>query len=459
MTIRRQWMLVLVLSVVLTVAVNSAVFGTLMNRYFVDYSKDNYNKHVAQIVDFSKKVLLEDGYSAQQIKMQLETHLSDPIKEIKLYDAEGDLLGNAISTGYQTNGYMGSRMMNRMMGKASEEVDAINITDQNDRIVGQLNITRYSALGNSLAARKYMVFLIGSSLLSFGIAFVLIFLLGAFFSRKMTKEMRMTAQMATDMDLGNGVLVPHSKVKEIRIIQQSLENLQTRLKLKQTSRKKLIDELVHQTRTPLAILQAHLEAMEDGVVKFSPEEIRICEAQIQNITSIIANMSGMIDGESDLKKITLETVDISHLLKQIVGGLKVQFLKKNIELIQLTHGKTMATTDQYLLSQAIYNILTNAYKYTDPRGRVTVECTEVGKNVSIVIEDTGRGILPSEQDRIFDAYYKSAEIGNTEGEGIGLYVAKENLKQIGGTIRLESEVGKGSRFIVEIPKAMQICGD
>jgi len=453
MTIRRQWMLVLVLSVVLTVAVNSVVFGMLMNRYFVDYSKDSYNKHVAQIVDFSKKVLLEDGYSAQQIKMQLETHLSDPIKEIKLYDAEGDLLGNAISTGYQTNGYMGSRMMNRMMGKASEEVDAINITDQNDRIVGQLNITRYSALGNSLAARKYMVFLIGSSLLSFGVAFVLIFLLGAFLSRKMTKEMRLTAQMATDMDLGNGVLVPHSKVKEIRIIQQSLENLQTRLKLKQTSRKKLIDELVHQTRTPLAILQAHLEAMEDGVVKFSPDEIRICEAQIQNITSIIADMSGMIDGESELKKVTLETIDITHLLKQITGGLKVQFMSKNIELVQLTHGKTLAKTDHYLLSQAIYNILTNAYKYTDAGGSVTVECSESGEMVSIAIEDTGRGISPSAQERIFDAYYKGGDSEATEGEGIGLYVAKENLKQIGGRIKLESKVGKGSIFTIVLPKA------
>ena len=272
MTVKRQWMLVLILSGALSVAVNSIVLSTLINNYFIDYSTENYNRNVSQLVVFSEKTLVETGYSEQQIKMQLETYLSDPIKRIRLYDINGNLLADVGSEGHQIMGMMRNKMMNRMMGNASEEVDSVDI--MNDGVaIGQLNITRYSSIGNSLETRKFAVSLIGSSFLSFGIVFVLIFIIGIFISKKMSKDLRLTAQQAIDIDLGNQNNILKSNVEEIRIIQQSLETLQTRLKLKQISRKKLVDELIHQTRTPLTILKTHLEGFEDGIIRFTPEEI------------------------------------------------------------------------------------------------------------------------------------------------------------------------------------------
>jgi len=451
MTVKRQWMLVLILSGALSVAVNSIVLSTLINNYFIDYSTENYNRNVSQLVVFSEKTLVETGYSEQQIKMQLETYLSDPIKRIRLYDINGNLLADVGSEGHQIMGMMRNKMMNRMMGNASEEVDSVDI--MNDGVaIGQLNITRYSSIGNSLETRKFAVSLIGSSFLSFGIVFVLIFIIGIFISKKMSKDLRLTAQQAIDIDLGNQNNILKSNVEEIRIIQQSLETLQTRLKLKQISRKKLVDELIHQTRTPLTILKTHLEGFEDGIIRFTPEEIRICEAQIENITSIIANMSGMIDAEKDIDAVNIEQVELNRLLKQIVGGLKVQFDRKTLELELLSHQKVFLKTDQYKLSQVIYNILTNAYKFTDSNGRVTVEYKQAEDELIIIIQDTGSGITEEERSRIFDAYYRGKNSGHTSGEGIGLYVAKENLKKINGKIDVESEPGVGSKFIINIHK-------
>ncbi|MBS3994695.1 MAG: HAMP domain-containing histidine kinase [Alkaliphilus sp.] len=451
MTVKRQWMLVLILSGALSVAVNSIVLSTLINNYFIDYSTENYNRNVSQLVVFSEKTLVETGYSEQQIKMQLETYLSDPIKRIRLYDINGNLLADVGSEGHQIMGMMRNKMMNRMMGNASEEVDSVDI--MNDGVaIGQLNITRYSSIGNSLETRKFAVSLIGSSFLSFGIVFVLIFIIGIFISKKMSKDLRLTAQQAIDIDLGNQNNILKSNVEEIRIIQQSLETLQTRLKLKQISRKKLVDELIHQTRTPLTILKTHLEGFEDGIIRFTPEEIRICEAQIENITSIIANMSGMIDAEKDIDAVNIEQVELNRLLKQIVGGLKVQFDRKTLELELLSHQKVFLKTDQYKLSQVIYNILTNAYKFTNSNGRVTVEYKQAEDELIIIIQDTGSGITEEERSRIFDAYYRGKNSGHTSGEGIGLYVAKENLKKINGKIDVESEPGVGSKFIINIHK-------
>ena len=115
MTIRRQWMLVLVISVALSVIVNSVVFGLLVNRYFIDYSKENYDSHVSQVVTFATEALSSNDYTRQQLEMQLESHLSDPISRIRLYSSDGTLLADVGDLDYPMMGSMrGSDMMRRM---------------------------------------------------------------------------------------------------------------------------------------------------------------------------------------------------------------------------------------------------------------------------------------------------------------------------------------------------------
>ncbi|MPM17053.1 Signal transduction histidine-protein kinase BaeS [bioreactor metagenome] len=238
---------------------------------------------------------------------------------------------------------------------------------------------------------------------------------------------------------------------EISTIQDSLETLQTRLKLKQTSRKKRIDELVHQTRTPLTILRTHLEGFQDGIIRFTPEEVKTCETQIDNLSSIITNMSGLIDAEKDVGEQHMTNVDLSVLVRQIVAGLKAQFDQKSVELAALNHNKITVHTDPYLLSQAVYNLLTNAYKFTPSGGRVTIAYEVIDRALVISVRDTGVGIPAEEQARVFEAYYRGKNAVHTSGEGIGLYLVKENLQQIGGKIELESAPGKGSTFRISIP--------
>ena len=455
MTIKRQWMLALILSAVLSVIINTFVLSSLISNYFVDASTSNYEHHYQQITEFTKKALAEN-YTKSQLTVQLETHLIDPIQEIKLYDADGNLLADVINRpvmmngkGYG-NGMMGSGMMNRMMGRAQQEIDSTEISD-NGAVLGRLDVVRYSSIGNSLQTRMFAFALIRNSIFSFGIVLVLMFLVGSLISRRMSRDLRNTAIMATNIDLGNETNIQRSKVREIRIIQQSLDTLQSKLKLKQISRKRLLDELVHQTRTPLTVLKTHLEGFEDGVLTMTPEEIKTCESQIDSITAIITNMSEMIDAEKNLDTVQTEDIEISQLMKQVVGALKMQFDKKQIELALTTHKKINVRTGRYKLSQSIYNILTNAYKFTGPDGKVTLSYEPAGEGLRIIIEDNGTGIAAEDRKHLFDAYFRGANSTGVSGEGIGLYVVKENMDRIGGRIDVESEPGRGSRFILTIP--------
>lgn len=455
MTIKRQWMLVLILSAIISVGVNSIVLSSLINRYFIDYTIENYDKHFAQIVEFSKKALIEKSYSKQQIAIQLEAHLNDPIIRIRLYGANGQLLADVSNKANRMNVMMNNKMMDNMMGSPSEEIDSVEISDSGVSL-GKLNITRYSSVVNSLATRMFKVALIGSSILSFGLVLIIMIIVGAIVSKKMSKDLMQTASLALNIDLGNQMDIELSKVREIRIIQQSLETLESRLKLKQTSRKRLVDELVHQTRTPLTILKTHLEGFQDGIISMTPDEIKTCDIQIENITSIITNMSRMLDAEKDADSIKLEEVELNQLLKQIIGGLKVQFNNKQIDLFLASHQRVILKTDKYKLSQCIYNILTNAYKFTEPNGKVSIEYETGGEELSIAIEDSGTGIGDQDKKHLFDAYYRGINANNISGEGIGLYVVKENLKKINGTISVESDIGKGSKFIIKIPKTINL---
>lgn len=450
MSVTRQWMLILILTAAMSVAVHSLVLSTLINRYYTIYSSESYNEHVTQLADFSAKVITETSYSKRQLEMHFETHLTDSINRIRLYDLDGHLLADVQADTNLPFGVMNRDMMRNMMGNLTEETEAIDII-YNGEIVGQLLISKISSFGSNMASRMFTVSLIGNSLVSFIVVFALIIVVGAYVSRKMSHDLKMTAKQATDIGLGNQQVAATSRVLEIRSIQQSLEELQTRIRLKQISRKKLVDELIHQTRTPLAILRTHLEGLADGVLQFSPEEIKTCEAQIENLDHMITNISSMIEAERDADKINIERIEIRQLLKQIADSLKIQFARKNIQLNMPDRGKFEIRTDRYKLSQAIYNLLTNAYKFTDSGGLVNIDFTHDDHNLIISVQDTGAGIIDDDKDRIFKPYFRGSNSGKSSGEGIGLYIAKENLQKIGGQLSLESTSGAGSTFTIILP--------
>jgi len=449
MTIRRLWLLVLVLIAVISVSINAVVLSSLTDKYFTDYRAESYENHFNEIVEYSKSVLQEENLSVNQMAIELETHLDDPITHIKLYDAQGNLLVDVS----EDNHMMGGGMMGMMRDQykdSDSEIDNVEIRND-EGVVGQLNITRYSSLEDSIVARRFKSSLFVNSLYSIAIVLAIALLIGIFISKKMSRDLTSTAKMAHDISIGEDTAFNETKIDEIRTIQQSLETLKNKLKLKSKSRKVLIDELVHQTRTPLTVLKTHLEGFSDNIIEMTPEEIEICETQIENVTAIISNMSSMIDAQKDFDKVIIENVDIGELLKQIVGGLKAQFDKKQIDFQLNIKEKIITKTDKYKLSQAVYNVLTNAYKYTEENGKVTISSNTVADRLTISIEDNGVGISEKDMPKIFEAYYHSGTTAQTNGEGLGLYLARENLNKINGLITSTSKVNVVSKFVITIP--------
>lgn len=454
MTIRKLWLLILILVSVLSVGINSLILTTLTDKYFKDYLIESYDTHINQIIEYTQKALTSKSISYKQMEMELETHLTDPIIGLKLYNPKGELLIEVEDNYHLSNNMMSKMMtsrMNAIMSKdSSDEMRQYNVFDD-EEIIGVLNISLHSIAENSFVAWRFKESLLFNSLISIFIVSILVVLIGLVISKKMSKSLRETARMASDIQMGETNKIGKTTIREVNAIRESLEELDIRLKLKQKSRKALIDELLHQTRTPLTILKSHIEAIEDGLIEVNDAELEICQIQISNITSIIYNLSGMIDANKDVEDINIEEVEIGKLLNQIVSGLMPQFNKKSIELEIVSDMVLKMQTDKYKLSQAIFNLLTNAYKYTESLGTVVISYGNVNGRMILKIQDTGIGISEEDQKKIFNAYYRGNNHLITTGDGIGLYIVNENVTRLGGRIKVESKLNVGSTFEIDIP--------
>lgn len=447
MTIRKLLLSFFIGISILIISINTGILASLTSRYFSDYLDKNYQTHLNQIIKYTEKVINNKNTSFNQMAMELETHLNDPIIGIKLYSVSGDLLVDVNSNYHIAS----EQMMNHMKSLRPEnEVESYKIITKGNA-QGTLIITKYSSLEDSIMAKMFKKALILNSLFSLIIVLIIAIVVGSFISKKISKSIEETEILANEMEIGIDVSNRKTFISEISRLQQRLYDLNTRLRIKQKSRKSLIDQLMHQTGTPLTILKTHIEGIEDGFIELGEKELSVWKNQVENLEAIIMNIGGMIDANKEENKLDVEEFEVSELINQIIAGLKPQFEKKNISLNLLSKKKIYMKSDQYKLSQIFYNLLTNSFKYTLKDGFVNINYKEENKRLILSIEDSGLGICDFDKEKIFDAYYRSSNAHNIKGEGIGLFVVKENLNLLNGTITVNSELNKGSNFIINIP--------
>lgn len=454
MSLRKIWLLILIIVSVIAISANTIILTVLIDRYFSEYLNESYELHVGQIIDYTTKALSSNDISYKQMAIELESHINDPIIEIKLYSPTGQLLVEVGNENFMVPTMMKGRKMAQSANLSAQETRQIEIVS-NSQTLGIMNISIHSLAENSFIARRFKSALLINSLFAVSIAVFVAVIFGIIISKKMSKSLKETEQLANEIQLGRDVQLFSTGIKEVNAIRESLMELHARLKIKQTTRKSLMDQLVHQTRTPLTILQSHLEAIEDGIIEVNANELNICQTQIKDIKSLISNMSSMIDGDSEKDELKIETFEIYPLLKQIQQGLTAQFKKKEIQLILVSDEKIYLSTDKHKLSQSIYNIVTNAYKYTDKGGVVRISYTLSDDTITIKIQDTGIGIAKQELPKIFDAYYRSSASATISGDGLGLYIVKENLERIMGKITVQSQINNGTTFSIELPLERQ----
>ncbi|MTB48304.1 two-component system histidine kinase PnpS [Streptococcus uberis] len=218
-----------------------------------------------------------------------------------------------------------------------------------------------------------------------------------------------------------------------------------------------ISNASHELRTPVTSIKGFAET-----IKNMPEEEQTLKDEFLDIIyneslrleHIVEHMLTL----SKVNKTQLQKTEIAlnDFLYYIGNSMKHQLHEKHLQLsFDLAEDVTIKS-DKYLLSQILLNLMSNAIRYTDEGGKITISTAFKEGKIQITVSDTGIGISKLEQDRIFERFYRvnKGRSRQSGGTGLGLSIVKELSQVLGGQVFVKSQIGKGSHFTLEFPKSI-----
>jgi len=230
------------------------------------------------------------------------------------------------------------------------------------------------------------------------------------------------------------------------------------LKRLERIRKDFVANVSHELRTPLTSIKGYIEALIDGA-KDDPQKcaefLGIIQKHSDQLNALLADLLQLSTIESGQYQWQRGIVLIPEMIDKAVHLLQPQARKKGQEISTgLAEGVGTLTGDADKLIQVLINLIDNAIKYTPNGGRIRVEARQREDAVEIAVSDSGIGIPAKEIPRIFERFYRVDRARSREmsGTGLGLSIVKHIIEAHGGKVSVESQVGKGSRFVVTLPK-------
>lgn len=234
---------------------------------------------------------------------------------------------------------------------------------------------------------------------------------------------------------------------------ETLQESRRRIANEKAALQELISDISHQVKMPIANLKIVTSTLLEQNV---PEDrqrafLQAMSGQLGKLDFLMQAMIKLSRLETGVITLAPKECTVYETLAAALGGILLAAEGKAIHVRVDCPQDLILAHDRKWTGEALFNMLDNAVKYTEPGGHIHVTAARWEMYTKIDIADTGKGIAESRQGAIFKRFYREEEVGDTEGIGIGLYLAREIITMQGGYIKVTSEVGKGSVFSVFLP--------
>ncbi|WP_379198278.1 sensor histidine kinase [Paenibacillus sp. GCM10012306] len=229
-----------------------------------------------------------------------------------------------------------------------------------------------------------------------------------------------------------------------------------------TQQRHFVADASHELRTPLSILNSSIDVLEleegENISEFSRNVLMDMKDEVKRMATLVNDLLSLARSDAGLTNISFETFDFIPIVEQLDRSIQPLAVSRHIKLNLHTPADLLVSGDKERLKQLLYILLDNAIKYTPQHGTVNLFLSMVvnddDESLLIQVQDTGIGIQPADQKKIFDRFYRvdKNRTKKIEGTGIGLAIAKWIVEEHKGTIQLSSHLGEGSVFTVKIPQ-------
>lgn len=296
------------------------------------------------------------------------------------------------------------------------------------------------------------------SLLVALLAAVLMALLATwYFTRRVQRSMLAVAATAAEIATGRF----SSRVSSpglgggVDQLVDTFNQLAHRLDTTEITRRRMLADLAHEMRTPLGTLDAHLEALEDGVRELDEPTLSVLRSSTHRLGRLAQDISAVSRAEEGNLEIHPVPIDPRELIDSASSEAQEKFATKGVRLVENVTAGTTVLADPERMVQVLGNLLDNALRHTAEGGTVTLTSRSVDKHwVELEVQDSGDGIEPEHLAHVFDRFYRADTARNREhgGSGIGLAIAKALVEAHGGGISADSPGhGHGATFTVRLP--------
>lgn len=275
-----------------------------------------------------------------------------------------------------------------------------------------------------------------------------------FLSGNITRPLRQLSQAAEKIRQGDlKQEVPVDTQDEVGQLAEVFNQMSAELAANESNRQELLANIAHELKTPLAVLQGHLESMLDGVEEPAPDKLFSMQEEVMRLTRLVGDLRDLSLAQVHRLELHLQPVDLDEKVERAADMLEPLLEEKRLHFVKnMAPSLPVRQLDPDRVNQILYNLITNAIRYTHPGTAILLQTEAAGKRVRLTIADEGPGIAPEDLDHIFEQFYRGDKSRNraSGGSGIGLSLAKSFVEAQGGTITARNRKEGGAEFVVEL---------
>ena len=446
--------------VLITVAVISITANGLISHQFEQYvaqQRKMSSEQLAQSLSFQYHA--EDGTWNVDYIHGLGMYALKDGYLIRLSDAEGQVIWDAENHD-MTLCHQIMQDIRTQMSQRRPDLDG-NFTTyrydlkQNDEVIGYLDVSYYSPYYLNESDFRFLDSL-NRILLVVGIcAAVAAAAAGAVLAKSLSVPLLKVTEITrkiSDGDYGARLENENGQTQEIAALSGAVNHMAERLERQETLRRRLTSDVAHELRTPVANVSLNLEMMLDEVWEPTKDRLQSCYEELGRISGIISDLEKLRQIEAENMNLELEPVNLLELAQAVETAFEPDLKKKKLTC-EVSGEAAAVMGDQRRLHQVIFNLVSNAVKYSTEGGSIQIRVKQEKHKAVLIVEDQGIGMAEEELPLIFERFYRTdlSRSRKTGGAGIGLAIVKAIVQAHQGTVTVTSKVGCGSRFTVTLP--------
>ena len=290
------------------------------------------------------------------------------------------------------------------------------------------------------------------------VSLVLSTMAGVYFAADVVNPVRRIARAANALKEGDlSARTGLAGADELSRLGENFDAMADSIERDRDLEQQLIGDVAHELRTPLMAMQATIEGIQDGVL--APDEVRLSTLSAETrrlgrLVEALLHLNRLENGTIVAKR---EVLHLSDALADLALNHQMLIESSGLEFTVQIDPEIVIIGDKDLIKQAVANLISNAVRYTPEGGKISLACVRYRRNAEVYVTDTGIGISPEDQKKVFTRFWRADEARDhaSGGLGIGLALVKEVVDQHHGTLSVDSALGEGSTFIISIPLAPQ----